>query len=130
MEIINEKNVEKDPKAFKPWDMEQNHYCMLLHLSQLASYVVPFFGIALPIIMWSANKDQSELVDKQGKNVLNWNISLLIYVAVSSILCFILIGIPMLLALMFVSIIFTIIGAIKAGDGVIYKYPLAMTFIK
>ncbi len=124
MEIINEK------PDFKPWGMEINQFCMLLHLSQFAGYVVPMAGTVLPIIMWATNKDQSELIDKHGKNILNWMISSFIYMIVGFILAFVFIGIPLLIALAICSIIFIIIGAVKANDGIIYKYPLAIDFIK
>jgi uncharacterized protein len=124
MEIINEK------PDFKPWGMEINQFCMLLHLSQFAGYVVPMAGTVLPIIMWATNKDQSELIDKHGKNILNWMISSFIYMIVGFILVFVFIGIPLLIALAICSIIFIIIGAVKANDGIIYKYPLAIDFIK
>lgn len=130
MEIVDEKITDKKGAEFKPWGMEQNQFCMLLHLSQLASYAIPLAGIVLPIVMWATNKDQSELVDKQGKNILNWIISCFIYIAISLILSFVLIGIPLLIIVGICSLIFTIIGAIKANDGIIYKYPLTMTFIR
>ena len=123
-------NNYKKGAEFKPWGMEQNQFCMLLHLSQFASLLIPLAGIVLPIAMWASNKGQSELVDKQGKNILNWLISCLIYLVISSILSFILIGIPLLIILGICSLIFTITGVIKANDGIVYTYPLTMTFIR
>jgi len=130
MEIIDEKIIRDENPDFKPWGMEKNQFCMLLHLSQFAGWIVPLAGIVLPIVMWATNKDQSELIDRQGKNVLNWMISFYIYVSISFVLSFFLIGIPMLIVLSICAIIFTILGAIKANDGILYRYPGTITFIR
>ncbi len=115
---------------FKPWGMEVNAYCMLMHLSSLAGFVVPFLGLALPIVMWATNKDESPMIDKQGKIILNWIITATILAIIGVILIVVLIGIPILLAVGIAGIIFNIIGAIKANKGEIYQYPMSIPFIK
>ena len=115
---------------FRPWGMELSSYCMLMHLSQFAGIIVPFGGIALPIIMWATNKDKSSIIDQHGKNILNWMISFYIYVSISAILILLIVGIFALIALCLVAVIFAIIGAIKANNKEIFNYPLSITFIK
>ncbi|WP_237228025.1 DUF4870 domain-containing protein [Rubinisphaera sp. JC750] len=116
-----------DP-SFRPWGLELNTYCMLLHLSQLTNFAVPGLGLVLPIVMWAMNKDQSELIDRHGKVVLNWTISSLIYVIISSALIFVLIGFAMLAALGVMHLIFIVLGAVKANEGRVWKYPLSIPF--
>lgn len=116
--------------GFKPWGMELNQFCMLMHLSQFAGYIIPLAGLILPIVMWASNKDQSELVDVHGKNILNWIISTIIYIIIGIVLSIVIIGIPILVAVGICSIIFTIIGGLKANEGRIYEYPLAIKFLK
>ena len=118
------------PSDFKPWGMEVNQFCTFMHLSQFASFVVPIAGLVLPVVMWSTNKDQSEQVNEHGKSILNWIISSLIYYVASTILMFLLIGFVTIFAVAICSIIFTIMGAIKANDGKMYNYPLTIRFIK
>jgi uncharacterized Tic20 family protein len=113
----------------KPWGMDVKTYCMLLHLSQLAGFVVPFLGLALPIIMWAVNKDQFPEVDRHGKVVLNWIISQVIYFAVAFVLIFVIIGVPIIILLGLVSLIYAIIGAIKANDGQVWNYPGSIKFV-
>ncbi len=115
---------------FRPWGMELSSYCMLMHLSQFAGIIVPFGGIALPIIMWATNKDKSSLIDQHGKNILNWMISFYIYVSISAILILLIVGIFALITLCLVAVIFAIIGAIKANNKEIFNYPLTISFIK
>ena len=121
--------LENDPD-FRPWTMELSSYCMLMHLSQFAGIIVPFGGIALPIIMWATNKDKSSIIDQHGKNILNWMISFYIYATLSAVLILLIVGIFALIALGVIAVIFAIIGAIKANNKEIFNYPLSITFIK
>ena len=125
-----EEQFDNNSNGFQPWGMDLKSFCMLMHLSQLASFIIPVAGLALPIIMWATNKDKSPQVDAHGKNILNWMITLFIAYIIGFILIFILIGFVVLLALVVTNIIFAIIGAIKANDGVLFKYPFAIQFIK
>ena len=114
----------------KPWNMELNTFCMLMHLSQFAGIIVPMAGFILPIIMWATHKDDFKEVDEHGKVILNWFISALIYSAVSGILVIIIIGFLGLIAVSICGIVFAIIGAIKASNGEVWPYPLCIRFLK
>lgn len=114
---------------FRPLGMEENQFCMLMHLSLLAGYIIPCAGLVLPIIMWATNKEQSKLVDEHGKNILNWIISCAIFLAIGIVLSLILVGLSLIVIVGICNLIFSIIGAIKASEGKIYKYPLAITFV-
>jgi len=114
---------------FQPWGMEVNQFCMLMHLSQFASYIVPVLGIILPLVMWLTNKDESNIVDQHGKNVVNYMISSFIYLIIGFILTCVFIGIPLIIAVAICSIIFPIIGAVRASEGKLYSYPITIRFI-
>ena len=111
------------PQMF--WGMTENTYCMLMHLSQFAGT-----GPILPIVMWAVNKDQSPLIDQHGKNILNFIISMFIYVFASAILMLIVIGIIPLIAIAIASIACPIIAAVKANNGEYWPYPLCIRFFK
>ena len=102
----------------------------VLHLSQLAHGIVPMAGIVAPIIIWQMKKDEYPEIDEHGKMVCNWMISQFLYSLVFGILAFFIIGIPLLLALAVVSIVFPIIGALKAIDGRYWKYPMTIRFFR
>ncbi|MEL6104714.1 MAG: DUF4870 domain-containing protein [Planctomycetota bacterium] len=106
--------------------MSENTYCALMHLSQLLSYSV--LGIVVPIVMWLISKDDSEVARRQGASMMNWLISSLIYYAVSFVLMFLIIGVPMLIVVGLLGIVFPIIAAIKAVDGKQWSYPLSIKF--
>lgn len=98
----------------------------LMHLSQLLTWTV--LGIAVPIIMWIISKDESRESNRNGLVILNWLLSTLIYAVISGILCLLVIGIPMLIVLAALNIIFPIVGAIQANGGKVWRYPLSINF--
>lgn len=109
---------------------EERQMGMFLHLSLLASIIVPAAGIILPVVLWQTQKEKMPALDPHGKMVANWMISHLIYVVVSIVLAFFIIGIFTLLAAMVLGIVFPIIGGIKANNGELWQYPLTIKFIK
>ena len=111
-------------------ERETRTWAMFLHFSLLAGYVAPIAGLIAPIIIWQVQKDKLPGIDEHGKVVVNWLISLILYLILSALLLFIFIGIPMLIVLIVATIIFPIIGGIKANDGQLWKYPLSIPFFK
>lgn len=127
--ILNEeKRGFSHPNINPLFGMSQNTYLLLMHLSQFASWLIPFVGIIIPILMWTTNKDNNIEVDRHGKNILNFNISYAIYTAVASILVIFLIGIPLLLVLFAFFSIAVILAAIRAANGEYWEYPLTIKF--
>ena len=112
------------------WALTARTYCTLIHVSQLASIVIPGLGLILPIVMWIAHKDQNEDIDKQGKVTANWLISLVIYSIICGILLLIFIGAFGLMILGILNLIFAIIAALKANGGELWHYPLSIKFFK
>ena len=123
-----EKSMQDNQQQY--WGMPLNTYCMLIHLSQLSSIVIPGLGFILPIVMWVVNKDKSDTIDQHGKVTVNWLISLVIYYAICFILIFILIGVVAIWILALLNIVFAIIAALKANNGELWVYPLSIRFLK
>lgn len=117
------------PPASHPAE-DTRQWAMFLHLSQLLGYLIPLAGFLAPIVIWQLKKDHCPGLDAHGRVVVNWLISGFIYAIVSGILVFVLIGIPLLWALALVGILFPIIGGIKANNGEVWKYPMAIPFLR
>jgi uncharacterized membrane protein len=83
-----------------------------------------------PIVLWQMKKDESPIIDQHGKNVTNWLISCLIYAVICFVLVIVVIGAFMGIALAIVSIVFAILGGLKANNGEVWKYPMTIQFIK
>jgi uncharacterized Tic20 family protein len=103
---------------------------LFLHLSQLFGLLIPFAGIVVPVIIWQVKKNEVPGLDAHGKMIVNWIISAVIYGLISFVLSFVLIGILGFLALAVMSIVFPIIGGIKANQGELWNYPLTIKFLK
>ena len=102
----------------------------LCHAGALAGIIVPFGNIIVPLIIWLTNKEESALVDAEGKKSLNFQISIVIYMFVSVLLMLVVIGAILLPVIGIFSVVMVIIAAIKTNKGEDFKYPLAITFIK
>ncbi len=107
-----------------------NQWCMFVHFSILAGFIIPFAGLIAPIVLWQMKKDEFPVVDVHGKIVVNWLISSIIYGIVCFILSFVVVGIFLFMALGLATVIFAIIGGIKANEGVVWEYPLSLKLIK
>lgn len=93
---------------------------------------MPGLGFAGPLIIWLVLKDRFPELDAHGKMVTNWMISLLIYCAVAFVVTLVSCGVGgvLFIPLMLVGIIFPIIGAIRANEGVLWNYPVTIPFIR
>ncbi len=103
---------------------------MLCHLSAFAFFVFPFGNILGPLIIWLIKKDEYPFVDDQGKESLNFQISVSIYAIAFTVMIIVLIGIPLLIGLFFFTFIVVVIAAVKSNDGEFYRYPLNIRFMK
>ncbi len=109
-------------------ETDVNQWGMFIHLSQFCGYIVPLAGLIVPILLWQMKKNESEIIDQHGRIVLNWIITGFIFAIIFGLLCFVVIGIPLLIALAVVGIIFPIVGAVKANNGEVWSYPCSIKF--
>ncbi len=128
--MTNHNEHEPNNSSEQYWGMPINTYCMLIHLSQLTSIIIPGLGLILPIVMWTANKDQHEQIDRHGKVTVNWLISLFIYYVICGVLTVVLIGAVGLIILAILNFVFAIIAALKANKGELWIYPMSIKFLK
>lgn len=106
---------------------------MICHLAGLGGLIpiVPVIGSVIgPLVVWQLKKDEFGFVDDQGKEALNFQISILIYAVVSGLLCFACVGFVLLPVVYIFDLIFLLIASVKANDGERYRYPLTIRFIK
>jgi len=103
---------------------------MFAHLSALSGVVIPFGNIIGPLVVWQIKKDTLPFAADQGKEALNFNITLLIAAFIGFLLTFVLIGLVLLPLIGIAWLVFTILAGIKANEGVAYRYPFALRLIK
>jgi uncharacterized Tic20 family protein len=103
---------------------------VLCHASALLGLFFHFLGHLLgPLIVWLIKRDLSPEIDANGKESLNFQISMLIYDAIAAILCIVLIGIPILIALWILNTVLVIIASVKTSEGQFYRYPFTIRFL-
>jgi uncharacterized Tic20 family protein len=125
---------------------EARMWAMLAHLSALlGAFVLPLAGgIVAPLLIWLIKRDEMAFVDDQAKEALNFNISVAIYgivigtlTTISALLIVVLVGLPLLVVLGIASLalvaawfVLTIVAAVKANEGIAYRYPLTLRLLK
>lgn len=107
---------------------------MIAHLSAFAMYFTGIGHILGPLIVWLAKRDGNPFVDDQAKEALNFQITFTLAMVAVVVLFFTIIGIPVAVVMLWILPIFhvicMIIAAIKANDGVTFRYPLTIRLIK
>lgn len=109
---------------------EERLWAMLCHFGIFAGHFIPLGNIIAPLVIWLLKKNDSEYVDYHGKESLNFQLTVLIYLVISIILAFVLIGFVLAIGLWVFSLVFVVIAGIRASEGVWYRYPLTIRFIK
>ena len=109
---------------------EDKQLLVLTHLSQLLDFITGIGGFLIPLILWLVKKDEVFDMDKHGKAILNFRITMFLYLLICiplvllfglGIIGFIVIGIFYL--------IFPIINAIKASNNEAPNYPFSIQFL-
>lgn len=108
----------------------ERNWSMLCHLSAFAGFFFPFGGVIGPLICWLTKRDESSWVNENGKASLNFQLSMLLYMILTIPLCFILIGIPIIIFLGVLKVVCIIIASVKAPKGELFRYPLVIPFIQ
>ena len=116
--------------AARQWDM----WC---HLTALSGLFVPFGNVIGPLIIWQMKRQEFPSVDEHGKEAMNFQLSVLIYLLGGGVLavigmffCVGLLLFPVLLAIHLGALILSVIAGLKANEGVAYKYPMNLRLIK
>jgi uncharacterized Tic20 family protein len=108
---------------------EALNWAMACHLSALFGMVFPFGNLIGPLVVWLMKKDTIPQVDVHGKESLNFQISMTIYILVATLLAVLLIGIPILVILGVADVVLVVIASVETKKGIDYKYPLTIRLI-
>jgi uncharacterized Tic20 family protein len=105
-------------------------WAMLCHLAALAGIVFPFGSIIGPLVVWLIKREDSDFIDRNGKEALNFQISVAIYAIVAGLTIIVLVGIILLPAVFLFSLIMIIVASVKTNNGEHFEYPLCIRFIR
>ncbi|MEI6892523.1 MAG: DUF4870 domain-containing protein [Pontiella sp.] len=130
-EFKKAEGIFEESTPFLP-NRNERQWAMACHLAALAGYMMPFIAgnLIVPLVIWLIKREDGAFVDEQGKETLNFQLSLLLYAFICVLLFLMVIGIFLLFPLVVFGFICPIIGAVKASEGVAYRYPMCIRFIK
>ncbi len=123
--------VPADPShAVPPSPTNDNALAVLMQLLGFAGFIFPFGNIIAPLILWLIKRSDSPLLDRSGKEALNFQISYTIYAAVAGLLCLVLVGFLVLPVVFILWVVFMVVAAVKTGNGEEYKDPMTIRLLQ
>jgi uncharacterized Tic20 family protein len=130
VESLEERDVPVVTRAEQELTADEKQWAMLCHLSALLALVIGV-GLIGPLVCWLIKKDTSRFVDAHGKESVNFQINMLIYVLISIPVGIVTCGFGFILtaALGIYGIIMPIIAGMKANSGETYQYPYTFRLI-
>ena len=127
------------PAAWPPGQIETNpearQWGMFAHLSALAGFIIPFGHVIGPLVVWMVKKEQLPFVNDQGRESLNFQITVTIGIVAGFVIglvtiCIGGVGFLLIPAIGIAGAIMAAMGAMEANKGVPYRYPFALRLIK
>lgn len=138
-EMKSEEEIKVEFEPLGPTKSERQ-WAMGCHLIGLCGLIFPFLrGIALPVpmagligalVFWLVKREDSAFIDDQGKESVNFQISILLYSIFCFLLWFIFVGFFLSFALGVFALVCIIMASIKASEGIAFRYPLCIRLIK
>ena len=114
-----------------PEEKEARLWGMLCHLAALSGFLgLPFGHVLGPLVVWLIKRHEIPFVDGQGKESLNFQISMTIYGLLALPLVLVVVGVFLLIGLGIFNLVMVILASVRANDGRPYRYPLTIRFIR
>ncbi len=108
----------------------ERQWGMFAHLSSFLVFIgIPFANVIGPFIMWQMKKDSMPFGSNQAKEALNFQITMVIAGFIGFLLVWVGIGFVLLMALFVFNLVVIIMAAIKANEGIAYRYPLCIRLV-
>lgn len=109
---------------------DERTWAMIAHLSAFALFLVPFGGnIIGPLVVWLARRERSAFVAAQAREALNFNISVSLAGILCALLVLVFVGILLGVVLFIAWICATIVAAVRASEGIDYRYPITLRLV-
>ena len=118
------------PPAPTGTSSDEKNLAMFCHLAALAGLLIPAGNIIGPLILWLLKRESMPLVDAHGKEVLNFQITVTIALAVCIVTAWLLLPVLAAIIIGIAALVLTIIGTIKASNGELYRYPFTLRLVK
>ncbi len=113
-----------------PINKEQRTWGMVCHLAAFVGYVIPFGHLIGPLVVWLLKKDKMPFVADQGRESLNFQITMSIGYLIGFVLHLILVGWLVLTALFLINVLFVVMATLATNEGKHYRYPISLRLVK
>ena len=103
-------------------------YAMFIHLTLVIASIL--FPVIPALILWKIKQDESTFIDDHGREAVNFQISLLLYMIAGTLLSLVCIGIPLIIGVYVLGLVGMILGASRAYQGCYFRYPRCIRLLK
>lgn len=112
-------------------EKDARQWATIIHLSALAGLLGNGVGfVIVPLVIWLLKKNDHPFIDEQGKEAVNFQITMMLAFFVSLVLAIVLIGYVLMAIVGLMAVIFPILAAMKTSEGRSYRYPLSIRVIQ
>jgi uncharacterized Tic20 family protein len=109
---------------------EARKWAAICHAVALVGLLGNGVGFVLgPLIVWLIKREDDPFIDEQGKEALNFQITMFLAGAVSALLILVLIGFFLLLVVLIMMVVLPIVAAVRTSNGEHYRYPFTFRFV-
>jgi uncharacterized Tic20 family protein len=109
---------------------DERRWAMWVHLSAMLLYFTAIGGFLVPLVIWLTKRETMPFVDDQGKETLNFQITIMLALIGACVLMIVLVGFLLAFVLVLFHFVFTIIAAVQSSEGVLYRYPFCWRVIR
>ncbi|MGE0482624.1 MAG: DUF4870 domain-containing protein [Gammaproteobacteria bacterium] len=100
----------------------------LCHLAGLLGYVVPLGNVVATLACWYAWRDAHAYIDQQGREAINFQLTVLVYLLLAFSLALALLGLLMVPVIVLLHVVLALVAARRARAGEAWRYPVTLRF--
>lgn len=108
---------------------DERTWAVLVHASALAGFVVPFGNILGPVLVWAIKRDESQFVDENGKEAVNFQITWTFLLVAAAFTLLVGIGLLLLPLVALAWLVLVVVAVLRASEDQVYDYPLTLDLV-
>ena len=108
---------------------DEQTWGVLVHISALSGLAVPFGNVLAPLLLWLIKKDESEFVDANGKEAINFQLTWTLLLLGASLTILVGVGLLVVPVIAVAWLVLVVLATIRASEKEVYDYPLTIDFV-
>ena len=123
-------NIQVEDNGYNPVSPKERRIAAICHLSGFIGFLFPPIGHLLgPLVVWLIYRDKSSFIDDQGREAVNFQLTVTFYVIASSVLVLIIVGIFLLVVLSIFWLVAVLVATARTAKGLPFRYPLNLRIL-